>query len=217
MVEQVTLAAAPRTAIGTRQSRKLRAGGRVPAVVYGHGEAVRAISIDLHDLRAAIHRGARMLALDVDGTAEQVLVKDVQYDYLGSTIIHADFTRISLDEKVTLAVALRFRGTPKGLSAEGAVLTTPLTVIQVECLPTDIPAEIPVSVVDLEVGATLTVGNLKLPEGVRAVTDANAVVAQIRVLAEEVVAPAAVAEGAEPEVIGAKPEEAEGEAAAEKA
>jgi large subunit ribosomal protein L25 len=218
MVEQVSLAAEPRTTLGTRQSRKLRATGKVPAVVYGHGEAVRAVAVNLHDLTVALQHGARMMTLDVGGTPEQVLVKEVQYDYLGATIIHADFTRISLDEKVTLTVALHFRGTPKGLSAEGAVLMTPVTEIEIECLPGDIPNEIPVSVIDLEVGGAVTVADLKLPDGVVAVTPAETTVAQIRVIAEEEEAPAeAVAEGVEPEVIGAKPEEGEGEAEAEKA
>jgi large subunit ribosomal protein L25 len=210
MVEQTTLKADQRTKLGTRSTRKLRAGGLVPAIVYGHGETVRPVSVDLHDLTVALQHGVRMFALDVNGTNEQVLVKDVQYDYLGTTIIHADFARVRLDEQVTLAVALDFHGTPKGVEAGGGVLTTPLSEIEVECLPAEIPSAIRVEVMALDVGETLTVADLKLPEGVKAVTDGSSLVATVTVVAEEEEAPAEEAGEAEPEVIGAK-EEAETE------
>ena len=215
MAEQVTLKAAPRTHLGTRNARKLRETGQVPAIIYGHGEAVRPISVNLHDLTVAIQHGARMLNLDLDGGGEQVLVKDVQYDYLGTKIIHADFTRVSLDEKVTLAVALHFRGTPKGVESDGGVLTTTLNEIEVECLPTDIPEAIQVHVVGMAVGDTLTVADLTLPEGVVAVTDPGAVVASVTVVAEEEEELVEEAAEAQPEVIGAGDEEGQ-EAAEEK-
>ena len=212
MVEQVTLEATERTTLGTRTSRKLRKTGQMPAVVYGHGEAVRSIAVSLHDLTTALQHGARMLTLDVGGTPEQVLIKDVQYDYLGSTIIHADFTRISMDEKVTVTIGLRFRGTPKGVEADGGVLTTPVPEIEIECLPGNIPSEIEVRVLELGVGDNLTVADLTLPEGVVAITDMGTIVATVSIIAEEEEAPAEEGEeDAQPEVIGAKDKEEDGE------
>lgn len=212
MAEQVILEATERTTLGTRISRKLRKVGKVPAVIYGHGEAVRAVAMDLHDLTTALQHGARMMTLNVGEKPEQVLIKDVQYDYLGSTIIHADFTRVSMDEKVTVTVALRFRGTPKGVEADGGVLTTPVPEIEIECLPGNIPSDIEVKVLELCVGDNLTVADLLLPEGVVAVTDASAIVATVSLISEEEEAPAEEGEeDAEPEVIGAKDKEEDGE------
>jgi large subunit ribosomal protein L25 len=149
-----------------------------------------------------------------------VLVKEVQFDHLGIEIIHVDFARVSLDEKVEVTVALELKGTPKG-EAEGGVLQQIINELEIECLVTDIPEIIRHNVSDMEKDAVLHIRDLKLPTGVRVLQDADLIVATVKEIVEQ--APAAVEEAAaaEPEVIGRKPTDeeaaAEGGEAAPKA
>lgn len=211
-----TLHAKKRTANGTRACRELRAGGEVPAVVYGHGQDAAAIQVAQEALVTALRRRTRMFDLAVDDARETVLLQEVQYDALGSHIVHADFLRVAMDEKVTLEVTLTLKGQPK---VEHAVLQQTLNTLEVECLPGDIPEAIIVKVAHLQLGDTVKVGELELPAGVTAVTDPEVVVAALTAAAAEVSAEAAAPEGAaaEPELIGRKPaEEGEEEGADEK-
>jgi len=205
-----TLKAASRSETGTHKVRRLRKSGRVPAIIYGHGEQPVAISLDCHDVAEVVHHGARLLELDLDGKTENVLIKDLQYDHLGQDIIHADLTRVRLDERVEVTVPITLRGTPAG---EGGVLNQLATAVQVECLVTSIPDEIRVSVAALNVGEGIKAGELLLPAGARLLDDPETVICTVRVVAEEEVAAEAPAEAvAQPEVIGAKkPEESEGQ------
>jgi large subunit ribosomal protein L25 len=201
---------------GRRAAKRLRVKGMVPGIIYGHGEAPVAVALDGEQLTDQLHHGAHLIELDLDGTPSKLLVKEVQYDHMNEFITHVDLARVSLDERVTVTIPLRFRGTPVGVKLDGGQLLTPLAQIEVECLVIAIPDEIRVNVADLKIGDQVTVGKLELPEGVKALLNADQVVALVaEPLAEEVLAPAAAtAEGAptEPEIIGKKAEE-EGEAA----
>jgi large subunit ribosomal protein L25 len=152
--------------------------------------------------------------LAIDGKSEKVLVKDVQYDHLGAEVLHVDFARVSLDERVEVTVPLELRGTPKG-EADGGVLQQLVAELEIECLVTDIPDAIRHNVSEMGLDTDLHVRDLQLPPGVKALQDEDLVLAQVREVKEEEVAPTEVAEGGEPEVIGRKPEEGEEGAAAE--
>jgi large subunit ribosomal protein L25 len=140
----------------------------------------------------------------------------VQWDYLGKDILHVDFARVAADEKIHLEVRVEIRGVAPGI-AQGGNLVQPLHSLHVECLVTNIPESIRVSVAELQLNQAIHVNELKLPEGVAVSNDPDAIVVQVslaKVEAEEAAVP--VAEGsAEPEIIGKKPEEGE-EAAEEK-
>ncbi len=204
-----------RKELGSRANKRLRDSGFVPGVVYGHKEAVIPVTLPKKELTSHIDHGTHLFDLALDGKSEKVLVKEVQYDHLGLEILHIDFARVSLDEKVEVTVALELKGTPKG-EAEGGVLQQIISELEIECLVTDIPEVIRHNVSDLEKDAVLHIKDLKLPPGVRVLQDEDLIVATVKEIAEE--APAEVAEGAaaEPEVIGRKPEEeaAAGEGAA---
>jgi len=211
---QVT--AKQRKELGSRANKRLRDSGFVPGVVYGHKEAVIPVTLPKKELTTHIDHGAHLFDLALDGKSEKVLVKEVQYDHLGLEILHIDFARVSLDEKVEVTVALELKGTPKG-EAEGGVLQQIISELEIECLVTDIPEVIRHNVSDMEKDAVLHIKDLKLPPGVRVLQDEDLIVATVKEIAEE--APTEAAEGttAEPEVIGRKPEdEAAGEEAAEK-
>jgi large subunit ribosomal protein L25 len=208
-----------RDKLGTRFSRRLREQGLVPGVIYGHGEPTLPVTLSLHEIELAVHHGERLLKADLNGNEQNFLVKEVQYDHMGQSILHVDLTRVSLDERVKVTVPILLRGTPVGVEAEEGVLAQNLKSLSVECLVTAIPDDIRVPVAHLHVNDVLRVADLQLPEGIKALDDPDMVVASVTLVAEEVVAAPAegAAAAAEPEVIGAKPEEeAEGQEEPEK-
>jgi len=137
----------------------------------------------------------------------------VQYDHLGAEVLHVDFARVSLDEKVEVTVPLELKGEPKG-AEEGGVLQQIISQLQIECLVTDIPDMIRHNVTEMKLNDVLHIRDLKLPDGVKVLQDEDLIVATVKEIIEEVAAPAVEEGPAEPEVIGRKPEE---EAAAEAA
>lgn len=213
--KSIQINAKPRPELGSRANKKLRDAGFVPGVVYGHKEAVVPVTLPKKELVGHLSHGAHVFDLALDGKAEKVLVKEVQYDHLGLEVLHVDFARVSLDEKVEVTVPLDFKGTPKG-EADGGVLQTLLSDLEVECLVTDIPESIRVNVADLGVDDVIHVKDLKLPAGVRALKDEDVIVATVTVIAETTEPEQVTGETAEPELIGRKPAEEGGEEATPK-
>ena len=214
-MQSIELRAQKREQLGTRASRRLRREGRLPAVVYGHQQEVLSVTLPLDDTLKHLQRGAHLFSLQMDGTTEQVLLKDVQYDHLGLEILHIDFARVSLDERVEVTVPLELKGTPKG-EAEGGVLQQIVAEIEIECLVTDIPDRITHNVSEMAVDDALHIKDLALPPGAKAMQDPDQIVAMVKVIEEEASAPAAEGETAEPEVIGRKAEDGEGAEGEEK-
>lgn len=107
MADRIVLEAGLREEIGTKKAKMLRKAGKVPAILYGHGEDAVALTLNLHDLTEGLHHGHRLYDADLNGKSETMLIKDLQYDYLGKEIIHADFVRVDLAEIVTVSVALK--------------------------------------------------------------------------------------------------------------
>lgn len=182
-MEMITLKGEPRTAVGTRVSRALRAKGRLPAIIYGHGETPETLSLDLHDVVVALAHGARMLQVKVGREAKQFLIKAVQYDYLDHTPIHLDLARVDLDERVKVRVGIELRGVPKGLS-EGGVLDQHRADLEVECLVTEIPETLHLVVTELGLGDSLLAKDIELPSGVVVLTGPEERIATVRALVE---------------------------------
>lgn len=202
---------------GKKANQRMRKSGWLPGVIYGHKQDPVAVLLPTRDLELALRKGAHVLTIDLGGAQEQVLVKEVQFDHLGSLMIHVDMARVDLNERVKVMVQIVLRGTPKG-ATEGGVLDQVLGQMEVECVVTQIPESLRVNVADLGVGQALHLKDVPLPEGIVAMGDAETVVAVCRVLGEEPAPEAAVAaeEGGamEPEVITrGKVEEEEGEEA----
>ena len=209
------VSARQRSELGSRANKRLRDAGFIPGVVYGHKEAVIPVTLPKKELSGHLHHGTHLFDLALDGKSEKVLVKEVQFDHLGLEIIHVDFARVSLDEKVEVTVPLELKGEPKG-AAEGGVLQQIISELEIECLVTDIPEAIRHNVSELELNSVLHIKELVLPPGVRGLQDAELIVATVREVQE--VAPVEVAEAAapaEPEVIGRKAGEDEAAPAAE--
>jgi large subunit ribosomal protein L25 len=212
-VQSAHVTAKPRSELGTRANRRLRQAGLLPGVIYGHKEAVIPVSLPRKEVVEHITRGARLFDLSLDGKSERVLIKEVQFDHLGIEVIHVDFARVSLDEKVKVSVPVELKGTPKG-EADGGVLQQIIAALEVECLVTEIPDVIRHNVAEMALNDVLHIRDLKLPDGVRAIQDGELIVATVKEVLE-VVEPVVEEEGAaEPEVIGRKPAEGEEAAAA---
>ena len=206
--QSIQITAQPRDGLGSRKVKRLRDQGLVPGVVYGHKEAVVPVTLPKKELATHIDRGAHVFDLTLDGKAQKVLVKDVQYDHLGLEILHIDFARVSLDERVEVTVPLELKGTPKG-EAEGGVLQQIVNELEIECLVTEIPDNVTHNVSEMGIDDVVHIRDLKLPAGAKALQDEDLIVAMVKVIAEEEAAPAPDAAAAEPEVIGRKPEEGE--------
>jgi large subunit ribosomal protein L25 len=215
-METVTITAEPRSQVGTRAARQARAAGRIPVNIYGHGEANVLASLDAREFTRFLAAGHRIATLKVGGKEEPGVVKEVQYDSLGTTIIHVDFTRIRKDEKIQVEVPVELFGVPKGVTS-GGVLAFPMKEVLVSGFPMDIPEHILVNVEKLEIGQALRIKDLPVPANCQFEADAEAVV--LSVVHQKVEAAPVPVEGAavQPEVIGKKKEEegAEGEAAPE--
>jgi large subunit ribosomal protein L25 len=209
MAESVLLESRPRPSRGTHAARRLRREGLIPAVVYGHKEVVLSIALAKDDLMKALRHGVRVVDLRADGKEEKALIRDVQYDHLGQEVLHVDFARVSADERITIQVPIELRGIAPGVTA-GGLLDQPLHTLEVECLALSVPESIRVNISELQIDGVIHVGDLKLPEGVKAMADPDAVVVHVKPPQVEAEAPAAApAETAEPEVIGRKVAETE--------
>ncbi len=217
MGAKVELKAEPRTATGKGANRKLRATGRVPAVVYGHGEQTRSVSVDAHALSrlmAEVHVESTIIDLDVSGEAPvRTLVREIQSHPYRGDVLHIDFYQIHAGEAITLSVPLRFVGAAPGVKA-GGMLSHAIDEVEVRCLPDAIPDFLEVDISALDIGDSVHVDAIPLPEGVELLEDAERTVCSV--LPPTVVAEAEPEEveevvGTEPEVIGRRKEEDEGE------
>jgi large subunit ribosomal protein L25 len=218
MAESVQMEAQPRQGRGSHKAERLRRQGLVPAVVYGHKEATVPVAVSNEELHRAIRQGARVLDLKAGGKTEKVLIRELQWDHLGHEILHVDFARISADERIHVTVPIELRGTAPGTTAAagGGVLDQPLHTLPIECLAVNIPPSIRVNIGELQVGQSIHVKDLQLPEGVQVLADPEAIVVHVKPPAAEPEPTAAVpaAEIAEPERIGRqKPAEEEEEGA----
>ena len=204
------LKATKRTDRGTHKARALRKAGLLPAVLYGHGEGTVSLTLQEHELEVALIHGEKLLQIELDGKSQNVLIKDIQYDTWGQKVLHVDLTRVSLDELVTVTVKITLVGTPAGVD-EGGSLQQTMASTDIQCRVDRIPEEIRVQVNELNVDDAIHLSDIELPEGAELLGDGEALVCNVVTIAEEVEAEEVeeVEGAAEPEVIGAKPEEEE--------
>lgn len=203
---------------GSAAARRMRCEGKVPGILYGHGQDAVMLALDGKQLADFLQTSHHLVRLQIGDRQESALIKEVQYDTWGKEILHADFARVAMDELVTVSVQIVPHGTPKATQA-GAVLTQVMHAVDVTCKADEIPDTIRVEVGHLELDQKLTVKDLQLPAGVKAAADLDDIVFIVQETREEVLAApaAATAEGAaaaEPELIRpVKPTEEEAEGA----
>lgn len=194
-----------RDSFGRRSSRKVRNSGKVPAILYGHGEPNVALEVEADALRMALKKHAHVVTL-AGAVDQEAQIRDVQYDCFGIEVLHVDFGRVSKGERLELTVALHLKGDAPGLR-EGGLVTHVLHELEISCPVSSVPDELIVDVKDLHINQTLHASDVKLPEGVELVTSPDAVVVTCTAPAAEV---EPTAGPAEPEVIEKGKGDAEG-------
>ena len=187
---------------GTRVARRLRANGQIPAIIYGHKQAPVPIALPRETVLEMIKKSTHLAELEMDGSTETVLIRDVQWDYLGKEILHLDFARVNVGEAVETEVRLDLRGTAPGVAA-GGVLETLIHAVHVSCRADAIPDSFRVDISELQIGQAIHIRDLNLPAGVTVKGDPETLL--VHVITAVVEAPTTeAAEGTQPEVI--KPE-----------
>lgn len=209
-----TLEAVKRDGRGKNEANRLRASGKIPAVVYGsrtEGNAPEGVpvSVDPKQVLRILHSesGANtLITLKVDdGAAARVMVKEYQLDPITHQLLHADFYQLALDKAITVTVPVTLKGEPKGVKLQGGLLDFVTREVQLLCLPTEIPEHIDVDVSELMLNQSIRVRDLTQDGKWKAVTSAEAMIAHVVMPKAEESAAAATAEGAaataEPEVV----------------
>ncbi len=200
-----------RKALGKRHNVRLRRGGRLPAVLYGHGEEAVSLTLAADQLEASLRHGAKVVDLDGDASGK-ALLQDVQWDTFYQHVLHVDLLRVQAGERVTVEVPVELRGEAPG-TREGGVLEQPVHSIEIEVALDVIPDKLHLNINQLEIDGYLTAKDIEdLPEGATIISDEEAVIVQcVPPAAEEEEAAAAEGATVEPEVIGkGKEEEEEG-------
>jgi large subunit ribosomal protein L25 len=187
---EVALEAEVGRSTGTRPSRRLRAEGKVPAVLYGHGITPQSLTVDRKALRAALAQEAglnALIALEVAGTRHLAMARQLQRDPLKGFVSHVDFVIVSRDEVVSVEVPVRLVGEAEAVERGDGLIEQQLFELTVHAKPADIPNAVEVDISRLTIGDAIRVSDLRLPAGVSTDLDPEdpVVLAQASRLAEE--------------------------------
>ncbi|MCK0509468.1 50S ribosomal protein L25/general stress protein Ctc [Aromatoleum anaerobium] len=171
---QIVFKATQRVEQGTGASRRLRRAGQIPGIIYGTDADAQAITVDHNELyhllkKEAFH--ASVLAIDVEGAKQTVVLRDVQWHPYKQQVLHLDFQRVDASHKLHLKVPLHFVNgdTNPAVKLGGCMISHTITELDVECLPANLPEFIEVDLQTLEAGQSIHVSQIKLPEGVEVV------------------------------------------------
>jgi large subunit ribosomal protein L25 len=208
MAKELLLKAEIREHAGTKAVQKIRKQGRIPAIVYGHKKEPIAISLDQHNFIEGLHHGHRLMDVQIGKKKEKMIVKELQYDYSGKNIIHADLMRVDVTEVIKVSVPIELKGTAQG-THEGGIIEEHTDHLEIECKATEIPETIVVSIKGLNVGDALHASDIELPDGVKLLSPPETLMVTCRLVAtaktteeveEEVpAAPEVIGEAEEPE------------------
>jgi large subunit ribosomal protein L25 len=224
-LEQNVLEAQPRESGNKNQARRVRVGGKIPAVVYGAGKNSLPVSVDPRQVLRILHSDTghnTIFDLSLNGENAKAMIVDWQYEPIKGKLLHIDLKRIAMDKVLRVEVPIVLQGVPIGVKTEGGILEQMLREVEIECLPGDIPSHIDVDVTELAFGKVIRVSDLPHNEKLKFLTDENQPVAHVTSVKEEVAATPeaaaadATATPAEPEVIKKGKVETEEGAEAEK-
>ena len=215
MIEEIGLDAQPRQEIGKGTGRRLRAVGRIPAVIYGLACPPRSVSVNIHELERLVHKTGEhgMIALRIGGQAEveHVLLRESQRDPVTDRLVHADFYRIDPQKPVHIDVPITSVGTAIG-QKEGGILEQLVRHIEVRCLPKDLPRIFECDVSNIQLNHSLHVSEITAPEAVEILTAPETALFTVllpRKIEEKVAEVAEEAEVTEPELVEKEKKEEE--------
>jgi large subunit ribosomal protein L25 len=219
MISQEVVQATPREGkFNKNAARRVRAKGRIPAVVYGAAQPPQAIELDPKQITRILHSEAghnTIFDLEIAGgnAKNKAMIVDWQYEPIKGNLIHIDLKRIAMDKAIRVSVPIMLTGTAAGVKVQGGILDQVLREVEVECLPGDIPSHIDVDVSELVFGQVLRVEDLPHGGKLKFITDASNTVAHVVSIKEEAAASVEAAAGVtEPEVAKKGKAEPAGEA-----
>jgi large subunit ribosomal protein L25 len=203
MAEQLAIKAEARDMLGTRVARRYRKSGKVPAVLARKGEKPVHLLVDVRELERLVKKHARIIDLNHPAGRDKVFIREVQYDHLDEHPVHVDFSRVAMDEMLTLEVPLMLKGKPVGVTEEGGVLDQFVKVLRIQCLPDSIPDHLEWDVTSIKKDQKLLVKDVVPPKGVKVLNEPEVVLAVVQEHKVEEIVPAAAATPGptEPEVI----------------
>jgi large subunit ribosomal protein L25 len=222
MRREITVATEPRSLRGKNEARRLRASGRIPAIVYGSRKDAVAVSVSPKEMTRILHsKTGHNTIFDValDGETTPAMIVDWQFDPIKDTLLHVDLKRIDLTQRLQVHVPIATTGDAKGVKVEGGLLEVVTREVLIECLPDEIPEHFTLDVTELMMGQNLRAGDVALSGSMKLLTPPDAVIVHVVAIrgTVEATAEAATPEAvpaagatAEPEVIkkGKKEEEA---------
>ena len=186
-MSELTIEVSRREASGKNVNRRLRSSGQVPAVVYGGGREPVPIQLHRRTLLELMrstegHNPIFLLQLADTGKSRHAMIRDMQVDPISRQVLHVDFQRILMTEKIRVSVDLELAGTPVGVRTEGGMLDFVTRSVEIECLPDRIPTKLTLDVGELHVGQHIEASALTLPEGVELLDEPSRVIAAISIL-----------------------------------
>jgi large subunit ribosomal protein L25 len=187
----------------------MRDRGQVPAVLYGHGEETVSLTVLRDQLDAVLRHGGHVVELK-GAVSDSALLKAIQWDSLGTQVLHVDLARVSAGERVAVTLAIELRGDAPG-SHDGGVVEHPLHEVEIECPVAKIPEKLVVNINHLELNGVIHASDLELPEGAKLLVAPESVVAHCIVVGEAPEGVVGEPGSDEPELIGRKPQEGEEE------
>jgi large subunit ribosomal protein L25 len=174
MAKQVKLSARPRLQAGRNAVKQVRARGAVPAVIYGAHETPSNLEVDRKAIETVLAHAASehvLVELDIDGASKLSIIQEVQHHPVRGDILHIDFHAVSATETVSSEVPIEAVGEPVGVKTHGGLLQQQVRSLEIECLPQNLPDFLKVDVSALEIGQSIHVKDLVLPEGVTTSVD----------------------------------------------
>src|SRR5215211_2935588 len=182
------LSASARTSSGKGAARSLRRSGAVPGVIYGHAREPQPLQVNARELERLLgHISAEntVVELSLDGTMSRTLIREIQRDAIRRHVLHVDFQELVAGEKVTVRIPIVLMGIPVGVRANGGIMSQVLN--ELECLvdPANIPSRIEFDVTELNIGRSVHVGEIVVPEGVEIMQDADETVVVVAAPKEE--------------------------------
>src|SRR3954453_1094581 len=182
MSETMTIEVQPREETGKNANRRSRARGKIPAVVYGGGKESVSIEVDRKTLGDMMkgHSGENPIFLLKLGDKDRhAMIRNMQVDPVSRQVIHIDFQRVLMDQKVRIAVPVELVGTAVGVKVDGGLLDFVTREVHVECLPGDIPKHLEIDVTDVHVGQHIEAREIQLPAGVTLLDEPEKVIASL--------------------------------------
>ncbi|MCK4401990.1 50S ribosomal protein L25/general stress protein Ctc [bacterium] len=209
-MQKIQLQANARKEINKKSTKELRKQGCIPAVLYGHGIKTLNLTVEQKKFEQMIKKthGENVLislSIDSDGSSKQetVMIRDIQYHPVSDGLLHIDFYKILLHEKITTRINIVLTGQAAGVK-EGGVLDHSMRDVEVSCLPDKMPGHFEVDVTQLEIGSSIHIRDLKIPEGVEVLADPEQAI--VSIVPPTIIKEEEVAVEEEPEVEGEKKE-----------